>query len=82
MEIIGRLMDQEYPYGGAEDRQLVKQATGISEVLSTQLDESGQKLLDELRDLEMQRIVLVQEDAFEVGVCIGVRLMCEVLSHK
>lgn len=82
MEIIGRLMDQEYPYGGTEDRQLVKQATGISNALSTQLNESGQKLLDELQDIATQRIVLVQEEAFEVGVCIGVKLMCEVLSHE
>lgn len=82
MEIIGRLMDPEYPYGGAEERQLAKQVNSISDSLSTQLDESGKKLLDELRDLETQRIVLVQEDAFEVGACVGIRLMCEVLSHE
>ena len=34
--------------------------------------------MEELLDIEMQRNVLVQEDAFAIGVCTGVKLMCEV----
>lgn len=78
METIERLMDQEYPYGGAEYSRLGKKVTSISATLSAQLDESGKKLLEELLDIEMQRNVLVQEDAFAIGVCTGVKLMCEV----
>lgn len=81
MEIIGRLMDKEYPYGGPEDSLLGKQAVSISATLSAQLDEHGKKLLEELLDIEVQRTILVQEDAFEIGACIGVKLMCEVLSR-
>ena len=33
---------------------------------------------EELLDIEMQRNVLVQEDAFTIGVCTGVMFMCEV----
>lgn len=82
MEVIGRLMDREYPYGGQEDSRLGKEAASISATLSAKLDEGGKKLLEELRDLEVQRTILVQEDAFEIGVCTGIRLMCEVLSHE
>ena len=78
METIERLMDQEYPYGGAEYSRLGKKATSISATLSAQLDESGKKLLEELLDIEMQRNVLVQKDAFTIGVCTGVMFMCEV----
>lgn len=76
--MIERLMDPEYPYGGAEDRQLVKQATALSNTLSAQLDESGKKLLNDLLEIDLNRIILVQEDAFAIGVCTGVKLMCEV----
>lgn len=82
IEIIGRLMDQEYPYGGQEDSRLGKEVSSISATLSAQLDEDGKKLLEEILDLEIQRTILVQEDAFEMGVCIGIRLMCEVQSHE
>lgn len=78
MEIIERLMDQEYRYGDPEYSKLGKEASAISATLSTQLDESGKKLLEELLDIEMQRNVLVQEDAFAIGVCTGVMFICEV----
>lgn len=78
MEIIERLMDQEYRYGDPEYSRLGKEASAISATLSTQLDESGKKLMEELLDIEMQRNVLVQEDAFAIGVCTGVMFMCEV----
>ena len=78
MEIIERLMDQEYRYGDPEYSKLGKEASTISATLSAQLDESGKKLLEELLDIEMQRNVLVQEDAFTIGVCTGVMFMCEV----
>ena len=80
--MIERLMDPEYPYGGAEDRQLVKQATAISNTLSAQLDESGKKLLNDLLEIDLNRIILVQKDAFEIGVCTGIKLMCEVQTHE
>lgn len=82
MEIIERLMDRECPYGEPEFSQLGKEVSAISTTLSAQLDEGGQKLLDGLRDLEMQRIVLAQEDAFEEGFCSGVKLMWAVKDHK
>ena len=78
MEIIERLMDQEYRYGDPEYSRQGKEASAISATLSAQLDESGKKLLEELLDIEMQRNVLVQEDAFTIGVCTGVMFMCEV----
>ena len=78
MELIERLMDQEYRYGDPEYSRLGKEASAISATLSTQLDESGKKLMEELLDIEMQRNVLVQEDAFAIGVCPGVMFMCEV----
>lgn len=78
MELIERLMDQEYRYGDPEYSRLGKEASAISATLSTQLDESGKKLMEELLDIEMQRNVLVQEDAFAIGVCTGVMFMCEV----
>ena len=80
--MIKRLMDPEYPYGGPEDRQLVKQATAISTTLSAQLDEGGKKLLNDLLEIDLKRIVLVQEDAFTIGVCTGIKLMCEVQTHE
>ena len=82
MEALERLMDKEYPYGGSEDKQLGKKAASISATLSSQLDEGGKKLLDELLDIEVQRTVLVQEDAFKLGVCTGIKLMCEVQAHE
>lgn len=80
--MIERLMDPEYPYGGMEDRQLVKQATAISNTLSAQLDEGGKKLLNDLLEIDLNRIILVQEDAFAIGVCAGIKLMCEVQTHE
>lgn len=82
MEVIERLMDQEYRYGDPEYSELGKEASAISLKLSEQLDAAGKGQLEELLDIEMQRNVLVQEDAFEVGVCIGVKFMCEVLGHE
>lgn len=41
MEVIGRLMDREYPYGGQEDSRLGKEAASISTALSAKLDEGG-----------------------------------------
>lgn len=78
MEIIDRLMDKEYRYGDPEDSRLGKEVASIASTLSTQLDESGKKLLENLLDLEIRRTILVQEDAFTIGVCTGVKLMCEV----
>ncbi len=75
MSIIERLMDREYPYGEPEFDRLGKEAAAIREVLSTQLDETGQRLLDKLADLETERCVLVEDDAFEEGFCTGVKLM-------
>lgn len=81
IEIIERLMDKEYPYGGVDYSRLGKEASAISATLSTQLGESGKRLLEDLLDIEMQRNVLVQQDAFTVGVCTGVRFMCEALNQ-
>ena len=81
MSMIKCLMDQEYPFGGEENNRLAKEADAIFTALKARLDEGGKKLLEELVDLDIQRIVAVQEDAFEMGVCTGIRLMCEVQSH-
>lgn len=82
MDALERLMDKEYPYGGPEYSRLGKEAASISATLSTQLDGNGKKLLEELLDMEMQRNILAQEDAFTIGVCTGIKLMCEVQAHE
>ncbi len=82
MSIIERLMDREYPYGEPEFGRLGKEAAAIREVLSAQLDETGQRLLDELADLETERCVLAEDDAFEEGFCTGVKLMWAVKDHE
>lgn len=82
MSIIERLMDREYPYGEPEFSQLGKEASAIREVLSAQLDETGQSLLEDLADLEMERCVKAEDDAFEEGFCSGVKLMWAVKDHN
>ncbi len=82
MGIIERLLNREYPYGEPEFGRLGKKAAAIRNVLAAQLDETGQRLLDELADLEIERCVQAQEDAFEEGFCTGVKLMWAVKDHE
>lgn len=59
-----------------------EKVTAIRNVLSAQLNETGQRLLDELADIEIERCVLAEEDTFKEGFCTGIKLMWAVKDHE